>query len=235
MRLLDLFCGAGGAAMGYHRAGFEVVGVDINPQPNYPFEFAQGDALTVLDMGLWRMGFDVIHASPPCQGYSTLRVMPNAREHPLLVERVRGGCQLTGLPYVIENVVGAPLLNPLMLCGSMFGLQSNDGRGLRRHRLFEIHPSSLDLSAPPCVHPPRTIGIYGEKARDIAQEKRHYAQPKATRGKPIGVVLPWSQAEEAMDIDWMTRKEMCESIPPAYTAFIGRQLIDFIASSRVSD
>ncbi len=217
-RLLDLFCGAGGAAMGYHRAGFDVVGVDVKPQPRYPFEFHQGDALMFpLD------GFDAIHASPPCQFYSTMRVMPNARKHPDLVALTRDRLRASGLPYVIENVPGAPLVNPTILCGSMFGLES-DGMQLRRHRLFEMHPDRL-LLVPPCSHKARTVGVFGSKARDIALEKRHYGQDKATRGKPVGVLLEQRVGFEAMGIDWMTIEEASLAIPPAYTEFIGRALM----------
>ena len=127
-RLLDLFCGAGGAAMGYHRAGFEVVGVDIKPQPHFPFEFHQVDALTyTLD------GFDAYHASPPCQRYSCAVNLHNNRDsHPDLIDIVRNILLKTGKHYVIENVPGSPLINPTQLCGSAFGLR------VRRHRLFEI-------------------------------------------------------------------------------------------------
>lgn len=127
-KLLDLFCGAGGAAMGYHRAGFEVVGVDIKPQPRYPFAFVQGD---VLKPPVDTSAFDVIHASPPCQGYSTQTADPS--RHPRLIERVREMLVATGLQYVVENVEGArrAMRDPVRLCGSSFGLD------LRRHRHFE--------------------------------------------------------------------------------------------------
>ena len=137
-RLLDLFCGAGGAAMGYHRAGFDVVGVDIVRQKHYPFEFHQADALAFpLD------GFDAIHASPPCQGYANVtRWRGNQDDHPRLIEPLRA--RLLGHTYVIENVMDAPLREPTMLCGSMFGLP------IRRHRIFEC---SFTLEAPPkCAH-----------------------------------------------------------------------------------
>jgi DNA (cytosine-5)-methyltransferase 1 len=136
-RLLDLFCGAGGCSAGYERAGFEVVGVDIEPQPNYPFEFHQADALTFP-----RDGFDVIHASPPCQAFSALKHL-TTREHPRLVEPARAMLRESGLPYVIENVVGAPLLSPVMLCGSGFGLD------VQRHRLFE---TNFPVMSPGCAH-----------------------------------------------------------------------------------
>src|SRR5512139_314282 len=143
-RILDLFCGAGGAAVGYHRAGFDVVGVDINPQPNYPFEFVQADALwalqqlqvgSLLDYHL--SDFDAIHASPPCQRYSTATKRNGTElEHPDLIGPTRELLQATGLPYVIENVVGAPLRDSILLCGSWFALGA-DGYRLKRHRLFE--------------------------------------------------------------------------------------------------
>ena len=145
-RLLDLFCGAGGAGLGYNRAGFEVVGIDLNPQPNYPFVFMQADALTALTDRSFTSRFDAIHASPPCQRFSVAtpwRGDPMA--HPDLVDVTRDALQLIGLPYVMENVPGAPLRKDLMLCGSMFGL------AVRRHRIFE---SSVTLARPtmPCWH-----------------------------------------------------------------------------------
>src|SRR6266700_1704986 len=139
-RLLDLFCGAGGAAMGYHRAGFDVVGVDIKPHPDYPFPMIAMDALDALAGAVRLDRFDVIHASPPCQAYSALRVL-NTATYPDLVKPVREGLRQWGGPYVIENVPGAPLLNPVRLCGTEFGLTTRTDRHgqvwLKRHRLFE--------------------------------------------------------------------------------------------------
>ena len=168
-RLLDLFCGAGGAAMGYHRAGFEVVGVDHLPQPNYPFEFVQNDALMVMSFHPWWdvEPFDAIHASPPCQAYSSLRAMPNVGDHPDLIGPTRALLQRAGLPYVIENVVGAPLLNPVRICGAGLGL-GTDTHDLARHRLFEC---SFAVMVPPCAHGTRkVIGIYGDHAKN---KRRH--------------------------------------------------------------
>lgn len=199
-RLLDLFCGAGGAAMGYHRAGFDVVGVDIEPQPHYPFEFHQGDALDYV----WQhwTEFDAIHASPPCQAYSVTRTMHEAI-HPELVSPVRDMLRSTRLPYVIENVVGAPLLEPIRLCGSSFGLR------VWRHRLFEM--SDPPAIAPVCshYHHPLPLDITGTGG------------PGGRHRKPRGLAT----AREAMGIDWMTRVELSEAIPPAYTEWIGAQLL----------
>lgn len=221
LKALDLFCGAGGAAMGLHRAGFEVIGVDVAPQPRYPFRFVQMDWRDTFNY--WQAGtFDFVWASPPCQRYCALKVMRNAREHPDFVDEVRERLRGFGLPYVIENVFGAPLNNPIVLCGSHFALQSN-GFQLRRHRYFE---ASFSISSPgQCAHAPRTLGVYGQKVRDIAQEKRHYAKPEETRGQPVGVVLPQRWGKEAMGIDWMNMQELSEAIPPAYSEYIGRQFL----------
>ena len=200
--------------MGYHRAGFEVVGVDIKPQPHYPFEFHQDDALAVLDDLIFdrRAEFDVVHASPPCQLFSDLAVMWNARkDHPDLIEPVRSRVIALGLPYVIENVPGAPLPGAMMLCGSMFGLGAGPYQ-LRRHRLFELSPSFA--IAPPCQHRSPTIGIYGDHVRC---RRRHGDLPMAL-GKQL--------ADEAMGIDWMPWKPLCQAIPPAYTEWIGKQLME---------
>jgi len=181
-RILDLFCGAGGAAMGYYRAGFDVVGVDIEPQKNYPFEFILADALQLMDAltitGEWRgnssNGFtvwrlkdlDAFHASPPCQKYS---VMTNGRwqdrvaAHPDLIKPTRERLVATGKPYIIENVPGAKaeLINPIMLCGTMFGLQTKGGSQLRRHRYFETS-WFWEGFLPQCQHNKGSaIGVYG--------------------------------------------------------------------------
>lgn len=206
-RLLDLFCGAGGAAMGYHRAGFDVVGVDINPQPRYPFLFHQGDALELPTEYL--VEFDAIHASPPCQAHSTLRHSPGAADYPDLVEATRALLGASGRPYVIENVVGAPLINPITLCGSMVGLEAGEFQ-LRRHRLFE---SNHVLFTPSwCSHRLPVLGVYGDLSKN---------QRPSTRGVKAGV----AQAERLMGIDWMTRRELVQAIPPAYTEWIGTQLL----------
>jgi DNA (cytosine-5)-methyltransferase 1 len=215
-RLLDLFCGAGGAAMGYHRAGFDVVGVDIAPQPRYPFEFHQGDALTYpLD------GFDAIHASPPCQRWSSGAKVggPGAkpREHPDLIAPLRPRLVGTGVAFVIENVMGAPLIDPIMLCGRSFGI--------RRHRLFEIHGTPFFLVPPDqCeyggVLRGELAGVYGNGSRQGGFGCRWGRVPDG-----LSIRQWWAKC---MDIDWMARHELSQAIPPAYTEWIGAHLIDHL-------
>jgi DNA (cytosine-5)-methyltransferase 1 len=217
-KLLDLFSCAGGAGMGYHRAGFEVVGVDIDPQPNYPFEFHQGDALEFVKAHAHE--FDAIHASPPCQAYSITK-HTHANVHPMLIEPTRDALIATGKPYVIENVVGAPLVEPLMLCGSEFGLRAVDSDGehlrLERHRLFESNVFLLGNGG--CMHDQRVAvaGVYGggntDKTR--ARQVRHGGY---TPAKSIAAVL--------IDAPWMTYHGLSQCIPPAYTEHIGRQLME---------
>ena len=212
-RLLDLFCGAGGAGMGYHRGGFEVVGVDLNPQPNYPFEFHQIDALAVLDYSNVAATFDVVHASPPCQRYSDLAHRNgNANDWPDLVGPVRDRLITTGLPYIIENVEGAPLHRPVTLCGTMF-----PGLRVLRHRLFE---SNVAFTTP--AHRPHPLVFTHDK------RKAHYGRldqntsfVQVTGGGNCSV----ANARDAMGVDWMTKHELNEAIPPAYTEHIGLQLV----------
>lgn len=212
-RLLDLFCCAGGAGMGYQRAGFEVIGVDINPQPRYPFEFHQGDALAYLaEHG---HEFDAIHGSPPCHDHSALRHTMAGGLHGTawLLDATRNHLRGFGLPYVIENVPGAPMDSPITLCGSMFGLGAHCGdeyRQLRRHRQFE---SNVALVAPSCSHEGRAVGVYGG-----GRTKR---LPGGGRGGYQGLK---SERVEAMGIDWMTQAELSQAVPPVYTEFIGHQL-----------
>ncbi len=213
--------------MGYRRAGFEVVGVDISPQPNYPFEFVQADA-----MAYPLEGFDVIHASPPCQAYSALKTMTNLRpDHPELIGDVRERLVASGMFWVIENVFGAPLIDPVMLCGSHFGLSSETGYELRRHRYFET--SAWFRSPGPCRHGAKTAGVYGSKVRDVAKEKRHYSQPASTRGAPVGVVLPQAVGRDVMGIHWMKMGELSEAIPPAYTEWLGNQIVARLCSTQM--
>jgi len=204
-RLLDLFCGAGGCSMGYHRAGFNCTGVDHRPMPRYPFPFIQADAMEYLaEHG---REYDVIHSSPPCQAYSALGRLPNARRHPRLIEPLRDLLEGIGRPYVIENVMGAPLRFTTMLCGSMFGLRSQRGY-LQRHRLFECHPLVL---APSCQHRGVAVGVWGHGQAGLLDMRMRTANK--------------AEAMELMAIDWMTRDELAQAIPPAYTEFIGQQLL----------
>jgi DNA (cytosine-5)-methyltransferase 1 len=214
-RLLDLFCGAGGAAMGYHRAGFEVIGVDNRPQPHYPFEFHLADALEYCTKH--GREFDVIHASPPCQFASEATPMAYRGEHPNLIPATRQALQATGRPYTIENVENARrwLVNPVMLCGTMFDLP------IWRHRYFEVWPLSL-LSPMTCQHSRRPITVHSGSHTCKAWEP-----VRCTGGVRQGVrpresvdVIRW-----AMGIDWMTGAELSQAIPPAYTEWIGRKLV----------
>jgi DNA (cytosine-5)-methyltransferase 1 len=193
--------------MGYYRAGFDVVGVDNRPQPQYPFEFHQADAMTYpLE------GFDAIHASPPCQAYSVTRHAWNARkDHPDLLALTRDRLKASGLPWVIENVPGAPMLPLMLMCGSSFGLGTGEYQ-LRRHRWFELAgPWSL---SPPCQHSGPVIGIYGDHGRD-----RRRSSPR------FGRYFTMAERREAMGIDWMSRDGLDQAIPPAYTEYIGGLLL----------
>lgn len=208
-KALDLFCCAGGASMGLHRAGFDVVGVDIVPRKRYPFDFRLADALTFpLD------GFDFIWASPPCQGYTTMRHAPGARGAPLLIDAVRDRMP-ANIPWVIENVEEAAwaLRNPVTLCGSMFELGAQGCR-TQRHRLFE---TNFDLPQPECKHDARpVIGVYGGHSR------RRAASAGGRGTKDVWEGGHAAAASEALGIDWMTLSEMSEAIPPAYAEYIGR-------------
>jgi DNA (cytosine-5)-methyltransferase 1 len=242
-RLLDLFCCAGGASMGYHLAGFEVAGVDIKPQKRYPFTFIQGDALAYV--AAHGHEYDAIHASPPCQAYSVLKHLSNGT-HPDLVDATRDALQDTGKPYVIENVVGAPLRWPLLLCGSMFGLQTPCGAQLRRHRLFE---SNILLMSPShCQHGNQTIMVAGHDYHD-GKVRHHNRQAISVHGGKArdrsknrtitvtgstpqqNVERNWirdsfsiEEARIAMGIDWMVMQELSQAIPPAYAQWVGQQL-----------
>ena len=208
MKLLDLYCKAGGASKGYADAGFEVTGIDIKKQKRYPFTFIQADCLEVLKDLDYLRTFDVIAASPPCQTHSAtkhLRVAQGKTTDKVdLIPQTRQALIASGKPYVIENVPGAPLINPVQFCGSYFGLK------VRRHRLFE---SNLPIIGSGCKHKEqgRPVGIYGSM-RDEIPGGGHTA-------KTI------EQAREAMGIDWMIWGELVEAIPPVYTYEIGKQLI----------
>lgn len=216
-RLLDLFCGEGGAGTGYARAGWDVVGVDSDERKleRYPYPRVHGDALDYLE----RYGsmFDAVHASPPCKVHTDLAVLHPDAGHVDLVAPTRRLLQATGLPYVIENVEGAPLDNPMTLCGSQFGLEVDcrDGqrRWLRRHRLFE---SSVFLVPPgPCMHPDgQPVGVYGTGGG--GQQTRGYkAHPE--------------EARQVMGMPWGSRDGVAQAIPPAFTQWIGAQLLEHLA------
>lgn len=220
--MLDLFCCEGGAGKGYADAGFEVFGVDLERQRRYPFEFHQADALDVLAGGVLDLdSFDAIHASPPCQAYSITK-HSHQKKHVELIEPVRDALIRLGKPYVIENVPGAPLRDPLTLCGTEFGLRTTDVDGevlwLKRHRLFE---SNVDLwGAGGCHCTGRAIGgVYGggSSDRNHAKEVRMggYTPSKEVRAALIGC-------------DWMTLHGLSQSIPPAYTKHIGEQLLAYV-------
>jgi DNA (cytosine-5)-methyltransferase 1 len=204
MRLLDLYCRKGGAARGYRDAGFEeIVGVDIEDHSDgYPYTFVQGDAIEYCRT--YGKTFDAIHASPPCQCFSVCQnIHHNQSKHPDLVAATREALIATGRPYVIENVPGAPLVNPIVLCGAMFGLQ------VYRHRLFE---SNVWLMAPSHVrHVAKASYGHRPKAGEFYTVSGHFSD------------IPGARL--AMGIDWMGQKDLSQAIPPAYTEYIGRQLI----------
>ena len=213
-RLLDLFCGAGGAAMGYHRAGFEVVGVDIEPQPHYPFEFIQADVFDFLHPDQRRLDFDAAHASPPCQAYTAYKRTGRVGTHPQLIAETRMLLKGTGLSYVIENVEGAPLDNPVRICGT--GLTGN----LQRHRLFE---TNFPVMGVPCSH--------GRNAPNRFPGGRSKGRTGDSRGLVRGTLevgswdIPLAIQSLAMGINWMSLEELSEAIPPAYTEHIGGYLM----------
>jgi DNA (cytosine-5)-methyltransferase 1 len=214
-RILDLFCGAGGAAEGYHRAGFDVVGVDIVDQPRYRWPLYQGDAIQILRIlrrgewnGLSLDQFDAIHASPPCQAYSP--ASPQHRFYPDLVPATIRALQVIGKPWVVENVPQAKLHKPIILCGTMFGLR------VIRHRAFQTWPRIT--SEPPFHldqwdHPQVAL-----RSADVVPGESFLT---VAGGGPGGV----EECGAAMGIDWMKRKELNEAVPPAYTEWIGQHLV----------
>lgn len=210
--LLDLFCGAGGCSVGYHRAGFtRIVGVDNRKQKNYPFDFVQGDALEyLLSHG---HEFDAIHASPPCQAHTTLRSLHPHKEYPDLIPETRGLLEQSGKPWAIENVPGAPLKAGVVLCGTMFGLR------VYRHRWFETPFMIMQPDHPKHVIRAGAPGTKGGRGR-----KAHFmAGGFVTVCGNVG-----SYAGPAMGIDWMTGEELSQAIPPAYTEFIGARLLEYM-------
>ena len=202
MRLLDLFCGAGGSAVGYHRAGFEVVGVDIKPQKNYPFAFHQRDALDYLaEHG---RDYDVIHASPPCRNHTLYATQWGADPGTgWLLKATYVALRHGSVPWVLENVVGAEMPGSIMLCGSMFGL------GVRRHRLFS---ASIPLPQMECDH----------KSQGSVITVTGHSGGRSTRRGDVNRA-PAEDWAEAMDTPWMSTREMAQAIPPAFTQWIGKQ------------
>lgn len=226
--LLDLYCCAGGAAKGYQRAGFYVVGVDVEPQPNYcGDEFVQGDAIEFLERMVaggtfeWKGPalFAAVHASPPCQSFTAYRRKGHGvgDGYTDLIDPTRALLEQWGVPYVIENVSGAPLRDPIQLCGSSFGLD------VRRHRLFE---SNVPLLARPCDHSWQT-------PRFPAATNR---KPNSRRTVEVGVWrIPLDVQKRAMGVDWdVTLEELSEAIPPAYTEHIGHQLMPAVRGERAA-
>lgn len=207
MKLLDLFCGAGGASEGYARAGFEVTGIDVKHGRRYRHKYIRGDVRDYLNYEFLNQ-FDVIAASPPCQTHSITQHLRNAQGKTTskidMIPETREALIASGKPYIIENVQGSPLLNPITLCGSSFNLK------VRRHRLFE---SNLFIEGTECRHKEqgKPVGIYGSM-RDEIPNGGHTAKSM-------------TEANEAMGIDWMKWGELVESIPPVYTEYIGKQII----------
>jgi DNA (cytosine-5)-methyltransferase 1 len=208
--------------MGYHRAGFDVIGVDILPQPDYPFTFIHGNALDLLEARVSELGLEVhgrwvsaIHASPPCQAYSqSTQVTPGARsKHPDLIDATRDLLRVTALPYVIENVEGAPLRRDLLLCGSMFGLKT------RRHRVFELG-GLMVLGDLKCDHrrQGRTVDVTGNAGGHNQTDRKGY--PIKYRDA--------DHAREVMGMPWASARGCTQAIPPAYTEFIGRELLEVV-------
>lgn len=211
MKLLDLFCGVGGASVGYAQAGFDVYGVDLKHGKRYPFTYIRADVLEILKDEAFINQFDVIHASPPCQTHSITKHLRNAQGKSTnkvdLIPETRAALIASNKPYIIENVPGSPLLNPVQLCGSSFDLK------VRRHRLFE---SNMPLQGSLCNHKKqgRPVGVYGSLNDEIPQG-----------GKTATTI---TQARNAMGMEWAIWTELVEAIPPAYTKYLGEQIVNWI-------
>jgi DNA (cytosine-5)-methyltransferase 1 len=207
MKLLDLYCGVGGASVGYARAGFEVTGIDLKHGKRYPYTYIRADVLEIIKDIDYLRQFDVIHASPPCQTHSITQHLRNAQGKSTskidLIPQTRQALIESGVNYIIENVPGSPLIDPVQLCGSSFGLK------VRRHRLFE---SNMPIKGSVCNHKlqGRPIGVYGSLNDEI---------PKG--GKTAATI---DEARKAMDMDWAIWTELVEAIPPAFTQYLGEQI-----------
>lgn len=215
MRLLDLFCGAGGCSVGYHRAGFDVWGIDNQPHPDYPFTLWVADAMDALADTTFLSQFDVVHTSPPCPRYSVATNATGTRDnHPDLIGPVRGALQAWGGPYLIENVPGAPLLSPVLICGWAMGLKH-----IRRHRLFE---TNMALMSPGCLCPfGDAVSVFGNSGED--------------RRKSVGEVrkhVPLAEVRQLMGVPWMSnRGDVSDAIPPAYTEYLGEQMLALLGAA----
>jgi DNA (cytosine-5)-methyltransferase 1 len=211
MKLLDLYCGVGGASAGYAAAGFEVHGVDLKHGKRYPYIYLRADVLDVLQDDNFIQQFDVIHASPPCQTHSITQHLRNAQGKTTskvdLIPQTRAALIASGKPYIIENVPGSPLINPVQLCGSSFNLK------VRRHRLFE---SNMPIKGTGCNHKAqgRPIGVYGSLNDQIPN------------GGKTAVNI--TEARQAMGIDWAIWTELVEAIPPVYTDYLGAQIVSWL-------
>jgi DNA (cytosine-5)-methyltransferase 1 len=222
-KLLDLYCKAGGCSAGYAKAGFEVIGVDINPQPNYPFKFIQANALEILKDEEFISQFSAIAASPPCQAHSKARGLSEARNggkygnHLDLIPETRELLIKTGKPYIIENVAGAPLNNPLKLFGSQF-----KNLYTQRERWFESNIPLVEPEEP--RQKMKTLSAGNGIGEDGSISIVGNGGVRGLNSKQIR--LYWGFAMGG--IDWMSRAELAEAIPPAYTEFLGKQLIDYL-------
>lgn len=212
MRLLDLFCGAGGCSVGYNLAGFDVTGVDIEDHPDYPFDLIVADAMDILRDKAFLDTFDVTHCSFPCQGYS--KMAPPDNTHPRLIAPGRQLLKEWGGAYVIENIpdARAEMDHPALVCGQALGLS------VRRHRLFE---SNAYLFSTPCVHPRTPIGVYGDHPED-SPNLRPNGTSRGVRARTL------AEGQAAMGIDWMDWDDLTEAIPPRYTEFVGGQVRDYL-------
>jgi DNA (cytosine-5)-methyltransferase 1 len=211
MKLLDLYCGVGGASAGYAAAGFEVHGVDLKHGKRYPYIYLRADVLDVLRDDNFIQQFDVIHASPPCQTHSITQHLRNAQGKTTskvdLIPQTRAALIASGKPYIIENVPGSPLINPVQLCGSSFNLK------VRRHRLFE---SNMPIKGTGCNHKAqgRPIGVYGSLNDQIPNGGR--------------TAVNITEARQSMGIDWAIWTELVEAIPPVYTDYLGAQIVSWL-------
>jgi DNA (cytosine-5)-methyltransferase 1 len=211
MKLLDLYCGVGGASAGYAAAGFEVTGIDLKHGKRYPYNYIRGDVLEYLQDSEFLRSFDVIHASPPCQTHSITQHLRNAQGKTTskldLIPQTRAALVAIGKPYIIENVPGSPLINPVQLCGSSFNLK------VRRHRLFE---SNMPIKGTGCNHKAqgRPVGVYGSLNDQIPN------------GGKTAVTI--AEARQAMGIDWAIWTELVEAIPPVYTDYLGAQIVSWL-------